>query len=185
MLLVLGEYATSVVTILSVLTVLGQVLALILAALIVFPPHGRLAGWGRRYGMTFLFIIALTAMLGSLYFSEAAGWTPCKLCWFQRIFMYPQALLLGLALLRRDRGILPGVLLLSSIGILFSAWHYGEQVWNALHPPAVPTVCDPSGVSCAAAPFFQFGYVTVPLMAGTAFLLLILGAAFLRRISPR
>ena len=185
MLLTLGEYASSVVKVLSALTIFGQILALVLLILLFFPPRGRFAEWGRRHGMIFLFVVALIATLGSLYFSEAAGWTPCKLCWFQRIFMYPQALLLGLAVLRRDRGVIPGTLLLSAVGIVFSAVHYGEQVRAALQPADALVPCEPGGTSCAATPFFTFGYVTIPLMAGTAFLLLLLGAALLRRLSPR
>ena len=35
------------------------------------------------------FLVALTATVGSLYFSEVARFTPCVLCWYQRIAMYP------------------------------------------------------------------------------------------------
>ena len=47
--------------------------------------------------------VATVATLGSLYFSEEAGYIPCRLCWYQRIFMYPLPILIALAIARRSR----------------------------------------------------------------------------------
>ena len=47
-------------------------------------------------------VVALVATLGSLYLSEVLGYRPCKLCWYQRIAMYPLALMLGIAAFRDD-----------------------------------------------------------------------------------
>src|SRR3989344_7855918 len=55
-----------------------------------------------EYSLVFSFFIALFATSGSLFFSEIAHFTPCKLCWYQRIFMYPQLLLLGIATIKND-----------------------------------------------------------------------------------
>ena len=55
----------------------------------ILKPHARILS----------FIIALTATVGSLFFSEIAKFTPCILCWWQRIFMYPQVILIGLGIL--------------------------------------------------------------------------------------
>src|SRR6266540_43140 len=49
-------------------------------------------------------LVAAVAMTGSLYFSEHAHYVPCRLCWFQRIAMYPLAVILLVAAMRRDRG---------------------------------------------------------------------------------
>ena len=51
------------------------------------------------------FLVAATATAGSLYFSEVADFVPCQLCWFQRIAMYPLAVILLVAAIRRDRGV--------------------------------------------------------------------------------
>ncbi len=170
----LSSFTPQLVTLLAALTVAGQVIAVLLLALLLlrlFRKDGMMEKWILRYGMTFMFIVALTATVGSLFFSEIAGWTPCKLCWIQRIFMYPQALLLGLALYRRDRGIVPYILLLSIVGLYFSGAHYAEQVQAALQPAGDPLQpCDAGGVSCANTNIrFTFGYITIPLMAFTAF----------------
>ncbi|WP_345468041.1 disulfide bond formation protein B [Deinococcus carri] len=61
-------------------------------------------------------VVALIATLGSLWFSEGRQFVPCVLCWFQRIAMYPLALLLGIAALRADLGIRPYALALAACG---------------------------------------------------------------------
>lgn len=52
----------------------------------------------RRYALHLAWLVAIIATGGSLYMSEILLWEPCKLCWVQRIFMYPLVLLLGIAL---------------------------------------------------------------------------------------
>jgi disulfide bond formation protein DsbB len=171
--------APSVVSFLSVLTLLSQVIALVAILLLLFRPTSAPIGFLGRHGLTLMLTVALVATLGSLYFSDVAGWTPCKLCWYQRIFMYPQVILLGVAVWRKDTAVARYVLLLSLIGILIAAEHYREQVMAALYPDAPIEPCDETGTSCARTPFFHFGYITIPLMALTAFTLNALGAAVL------
>ncbi len=115
--------------------------------------------------------VALAATLGSLFYSEIAGFTPCKLCWFERIFMYPQTILLGIALWKKDAKIWMYSLALSVIGAVISFYHYLLQIG------VVPAgSCDAVGksVSCSKVFTMTFGYITIPLMAGTGFVLLIL-----------
>ncbi len=175
------EYTQTIVSALSALTVIGQAIAMVLAVMLMrrsVLSSSSLLQWVSKHGMTLMLITASIATVGSLYFSEVAGWTPCRLCWFQRIFMYPQVVLLALALWKKDKGIAPYILVLSIIGLLIATLHYGEQVSAALFPteidPNVP--CDTSGTSCRSTPFFHFGYITIPMMAWTVFLLNILGS---------
>ncbi len=111
-------------------------------------------------------LIAITAMAGSLFFSEVVGWEPCKLCWFQRIFMYPQAVILLLALIFKERRIWPYTLALSIIGGMISAYHYATSTLSSASSTGVCTVG--GGPSCLVNYFTQYGYVTLPLMALTA-----------------
>ncbi|MEI8230275.1 MAG: disulfide bond formation protein B [Candidatus Peregrinibacteria bacterium] len=166
---------STVIQALSVLTVLGQILiaVLIIGILVrtmILKKVCYLIPLFQKHGLVILFIIATIATCGSLYFSEIAGFPPCKLCWFQRIFMYAQVPLLLLALNKRDRSIAPYILLLSILGIIFSTWHYSEQIYYNIHPEAI-TSCDPTGVSCVNFQILAFGYITIPLMAFTAFLM--------------
>jgi disulfide bond formation protein DsbB len=109
--------------------------------------------------------LALVATLGSLYFSEVAGFVPCRLCWFQRIGMYPLAALLLVAAVRRDaRGAFAYAIALPVVGALVSAYH----VYIELHPEAESGGCK-VGVPCSVKWIEEFGFVTIPVLAITAF----------------
>lgn len=152
---------------LAVLTVAGQ--AALVAGIALLAVRGRSSAIIRllsRHAMAAALIVVLVATIGSLFYSEIARYEPCKLCWFQRILMYPQAILLGLALFIRDSGIAPYVLSLSVIGGAVAAYHYLLQIGLV-----APTSCQAVGyaVSCSQRFFMTFGYITIPLMAFTAF----------------
>lgn len=173
------------VTFFSGLTVIGQLLSVFFLVLLL-AKGSRLTAVRERIGshaLLLMLIVALLATLGSLFFSDIAGWTPCKLCWYQRIFMYPQVVLLAIALWKRDKQIALYILALSLIGMAIATLHYSEQVQLALNPlnPDLSKPCDQTGVSCARTPVFEFGYITIPMMALTAFLLNALGSVFLLR----
>lgn len=175
------DYVDFLVACLSVLTVAGQLIVIGLAALLLTKPASPLLKKISDNGLLLMFIVALLATLGSLYFSEIALWTPCKKCWLQRIFMYPQVLMTGLALWKRDGNIAPYILVLSIVGLIIAGVHYEEQVSAALFPPPTEVPCDETGVSCASTPFFHFGYITIPMMAFTAFALNIAGSVVMMR----
>ncbi|MBC5636640.1 disulfide oxidoreductase [Ornithinibacillus hominis] len=111
--------------------------------------------------------ISVIATLGSLFFSEILGYEPCKLCWYQRILMYPLVIIYGTALFKKDLSIaLPG-LILSGIGMCVSTYHYLIQ--------KLPTL--EAGGACGIVPCnFEYvnylGFITIPFMAGTAFILI-------------
>lgn len=111
-------------------------------------------------------VVAWVATLGSLYFSEVRHFVPCELCWFQRILMYPLALLIPLALLRRDNHLPLYTLVFSGLGIGVSSYHYLIQktTWFA-----GAGTCD-AGVPCSVAYINWFGFVTIPFLALIAFL---------------
>ena len=109
-------------------------------------------------------LIATVATAGSLYFSEVAHFTPCELCWYQRIAMYPLAIiLLGVAISRR-RDLLPILLPLPLIGFAIAVWHHYEEQ----HPARFANSCQ-IGVPCTTKWINEFGFVTIPVLSGTAF----------------
>lgn len=130
------------------------------------------------YGLYFAWIVSLVATGGSLYFSEVLGFIPCTLCWYQRILMYPQVILLGIATYRNDRKISSYVLPLSVIGGCISLWHYLEQ--------KVPGFADivpcRVGVPCAQTHIDWFGFITIPFMALVAFILIIVFVLFAKKV---
>jgi len=118
--------------------------------------------------MLLIWIQALLAVAGSLYFSEIKGYVPCELCWIQRIFMYPLVIIYGVALLKRDIKIaLPG-LILSGIGMLISAYHYLIQKW-----PALQQAGDTCGIIPCNTEYINYlGFITIPFLAGVAFIVI-------------
>lgn len=118
---------------------------------------------------TFIFaawLIAAFSSLSSLFFSEVMELIPCVLCWYQRIFMFPLAIILLMALFPLDTRIVKYAQPLTVIGMLFAAYHvllfYGVIPEN-LQP------CD-KGISCADASMELFGFLPIPILALVAFL---------------
>ncbi|MCB9137147.1 MAG: disulfide bond formation protein B [Caldilineaceae bacterium] len=121
-----------------------------------------------RYGLYGALSTASTAMFGSLYFSEVAGYVPCVYCWYQRILMYPLVAILTVGLLRRDKGLAAYVLPFSLLGIGVSTYHYLLQKTQLFDSSAVCQV----GVPCTSIWINWFGFVTIPFLALTAFLII-------------
>jgi disulfide bond formation protein DsbB len=158
--------------ILSILVLVSQtffVLGLIYLVIFYKKKNDKILEFFKTNGLLLAFIISLVATCGSLFFSETAKYPPCELCWFQRIFIYPQVIILGLAVYKKDLKIIPYSLALSIIGLLISAYHNYIYYLSAITPI---TSCKP-GVSCTTKYFATFGYITIPMMAFTGFILII------------
>jgi disulfide bond formation protein DsbB len=122
---------------------------------------------------------AWTALVGSLYFSEWRGFTPCALCWYQRILMYPLAPILLVSILRRDQGVWTYVLPLSLLGAATSTYHILIERGIVETSNACRV-----GVSCRVLYINAFGFITIPTLALTAFLIIGLTMLAARRGVP-
>ncbi|HJP71151.1 MAG TPA: disulfide oxidoreductase [Candidatus Limnocylindria bacterium] len=129
---------------------------------------GRLATAIGPLALWLAFVVALTATSGSLYFSEVAHFTPCALCWYQRIAMYPMVVILGIAALRDDRGVARYAVPLAAIGAFISAWHIGVE-----RIPGLPSGACSLDVPCSLIYVEVVGFVTIPTMALAGFLSII------------
>lgn len=114
------------------------------------------------------FAVATVATAGSLYFSQVAHFIPCKLCWYQRACMYPLVPLLGYGALRRDLRIRPVSVVLAAIGAAVASYH----VLLERFPSLETDVCDPAN-PCTLIWVKRFGYLTIPAMALSGFLLIL------------
>ncbi len=170
----------------SFLTVIIDIFAIVLFFILITPLRrsgwtGRFASWFGNNAIMLGFLVAFIATAGSLFYENIAGFAPCLLCWWQRIFLYPQTLLLFVALVWRGRDsaaaagarLLARVnsIVLSAIGIAISIYQTLLQA-GAIGNDLLP--CDASGVSCQHVYFINYGYVTIPAMALTAFALIML-----------
>ena len=119
-----------------------------------------------RYGLYLGWLVALVATGGSLYASEVVGFVPCELCWFQRIFMYPLVIVLGIASFRNERQLAIYVLPMTIVGGLIALFHYLEQKVPGF---AASAVCRGGGVPCDAEYINWLGFITIPFLALVAF----------------
>lgn len=129
------------------------------------------------FGPVAALAVAWVAMLGSLYFSEVRGFVPCELCWYQRILMYPLALILLVGVLRQDASLPLYVLPFSVLGMGVSTYHYLIQlgVFGQANACTVGAPCNLRYVEYG-------GFVTIPFMALTAFVLITVGMVGVWRV---
>jgi disulfide bond formation protein DsbB len=117
----------------------------------------------------FVWIVSLVATSGSLFFSEVMKLPPCVLCWYQRIAMYPIAVLLPIAILKGQTHIVRSYILpLVLIGLVISAYHnllYYELIRESIVP------CS-EGISCTSRQIEWLGFITIPLLSLVSFLLI-------------
>jgi len=123
-------------------------------------------------------LVAGASTLGALFFGEVMHLPTCVLCWYQRIFMFPLALILPIGLFPFDRKVLRYALPLAGIGFLTAVFHM------LLIAGLIPENIKPctQGVPCSETVVEWFGFVTIPLLSVLAFLaiLLLLITAYFR-----
>ena len=117
-------------------------------------PNAVMAAW----------VVSIVATSGSLYFSEGAGFVPCELCWYQRVAMYPLVVVLGVAAFRNSSLVRWYAVPLAGVGALVAIYHYALQ-----RVPALDTgTCAPEA-PCTQTWLNEFGFISIPSMALTAF----------------
>ena len=138
------------------------------AALIVFRlirGRGAAASLLRDKAIWLAWLVAFVATVGSLVYSEVIHFEPCRLCWFQRVAMYPLAIVLLIGAIRKERQVKYYALPLALIGLAISIYHYLIQTFPTLEGGA----CDPTN-PCSAKYVDIFGFISIPFMAGSGFI---------------
>jgi disulfide bond formation protein DsbB len=157
-------------TILALLTIGAQFGLLALAVGVALDRHGPFIRAVTDHSIALAWLVAVAGTGLSLFYSDIKGFEPCTLCWVQRIFLYPQVILLGLALWKGDHQVGAYSLGLSVPGALVAGYHYyGQMVDSGV------LSCRPGDTisPCAQRFVLEFGYVTIPMMSLTAFVALI------------
>ena len=124
----------------------------------------------RRFAGEIVVLLTIGSMLGSLYISEIGNLIPCRYCWIQRIAMYPLALILSIAWLTRDKRVRKYAVPLSVGGLGFSSWHYLLHLFPSLEESTACNLLNP----CTIKYIWKFGFVSIPNMAASVFLLVTL-----------
>ncbi|HEY3669840.1 MAG TPA: disulfide oxidoreductase [Acidimicrobiia bacterium] len=167
------DVATNFFLVLTIVADAVVAVAVLCAIAALVSPRARapVVSWARAVApqsVVFAWIVATVTTVGSLYYSEHAGFVPCELCWYQRIVMYPLVIVLGVAVLRRDRAVWMTALVFVVIGTPLSLYH-----WLVERVPAFEESSSCSATTPCSAPWFEkLGFVTLAWMAMSAFLLI-------------
>ncbi len=153
---------STIVALLS-LVALAAAIGLVVYRLVKGPEAAGLLG-GKAIWLAW--IVALVCTVGSLIYSEIAHLEPCRLCWFQRIAMYPMAIVLLVGAIRREFQVKYYALPLALIGLGVSVYHYLMQVFPSLEGGSC------GAVSCSARLVEIFGFISIPFMAGSGFIVI-------------
>jgi len=154
-------------------TLLLQIVTVVL--LVVFVMRKRVASFAQvsdtvgSWGLWAGFAVALGSTVVTVYYSDVLGFEPCYWCYWQRIFLFPQVILLGMAAWKKASYMADYSIILSFAGTLVALYHHAMQML-----PGSGLPCPATGVSCAQRIFFEFNYITFPLMAFSVFAFLII-----------
>ncbi len=130
-------------------------------------------------------LISTAALSGSLFMSEIMGLKPCVLCWWQRIFIYPLAVLFMVGLFPQnknadekiDRAVVRYTLPLAVIGLGFAIYHY--LVYSGVIPESLQPCSEE--LSCAKVDLELMGFITIPLLSIFAYSAIIVLLLILRK----
>lgn len=153
---------------LNTLLAIGSLVLLVFLILLIVSwlTENPIAGWVARHSSVILRVIFGGAVVGSLIYQYYFGYEPCLLCWYQRLAIFPVAILLFTDNVRKSALLQRQILALSGAGFLIALFHNYITVF----PSSGIDVCGTSGVSCLNLYVNQFGFVTIPLMSAITLL---------------
>jgi disulfide bond formation protein DsbB len=178
------EAFSSFFALLALLCLLGAAAVLVMALVArgrELPPSvASLWSDVRRAALPLAWVIATVTTVGSLYYSKVQGYPPCELCWYQRIAIYPFSVILGIAAWRRDGGIRIYAVPVLAIGAVIAAYN----AWIQAYPPEAGSSFCTADLPCTTRYVWEFGFVSLPFMALSAcvFMIVLLAVA---RPTPR
>jgi disulfide bond formation protein DsbB len=153
-------------TLLSNIIFVGVLLAIILHS----GTRAKAYAFVHKYILELLFWGVMSAVVGSLVYSNIIGFPPCDLCWYQRVFMYPQAVILFVAMRRKDKSVIDYLVPLSVIGAIMALYQSFIQ-WGFSFGSILS--CTAVGSACAKVYVKEFSYITIPFMSFSVFMYII------------
>lgn len=149
---------------------LGGVVMFLLGAILFFDQKREraLRGLVQKYGLLVAFFVSGGGTVMALVYSDVLGFEPCGLCWLARICLFPQTLLLLTAIFVKDAAFARYGMTLSVAGIIITLYHHYVQMGGAEF-----VRCPSAGsADCAQRILFEFGFMTLPLIATATFVFL-------------
>jgi disulfide bond formation protein DsbB len=170
-----SDFGTLLTQIFALGTLVGNAILIgWLLAYACIPQFRNLFPFLNRYGLVIVFFIALFSSVGSLVYSNILGLSVCPLCWLQRICMYPIPFVAAYIFYTQNRTGLGIIRMLAFIGATVSFFHWGLQMLQMYAELDVPCSLVWLTPACSNVYVLEFGYITLPAMAMTAFLLILL-----------
>lgn len=172
----MNNYLDLINKILSLGTIFLQFIILFIAVNFIFfkKKNNPFLLFFKKYTFILGFLSALGAFVLSLFYSEIVGYPPCELCWIQRIFLYPQLILFGMELYKKDKSIVDFSLVFAFIGSIVSIYHiYVENGGQLGLSCASINGAVSNEISCSIRYIYEFGYITMPIMALTLSLFIV------------
>lgn len=160
----------AILALVAIASVVGAV-GLRLVAVVSSSARRRWDGLARAVGpnaYAMAWFVAFLATAGSLYFSEVAGFEPCRLCWYQRIAMYPLVIVLAIAAARRERAGTYYAAAIALIGAVVALYHVTLEWFPTLDSGACSAT-----TPCTLIWFRMFGFISLPTLALSAFALIL------------
>ncbi len=157
--------------ILGISAIILQILCVFALTLLIFgPKQNKFLHFIKDNFLLLGFVMSLLATGFSLFYSNVLHYAPCYLCWWQRIFIFPQVVLFGMAYFKNDTKIARYSFPLLFIGTLFSLYQNFIYYFGESSAP-----CDASGVSCTQRLVSEIGgYISIPMLCLTSFAVLII-----------
>jgi disulfide bond formation protein DsbB len=171
------DYISIINKILSLGTIGLQIIIIIILVNFLFyrSRNNKILILIKKYTFHLGFLVSLMAVSLSLFYSEIVGYPACELCWIQRIFLYPQLILFGIELYKKEHSIIDFSIIFAILGSLTSIYHIYVEAGGSLGLTCASI--DPRStneISCAVRYIYEFGYITMPIMALTISLFIIL-----------
>jgi len=150
-------------------TIVLQIISVFTLFLLFFvSKENRYLSFIKKNFIILAFFLSFFSVLFSLFYSEILNYAPCFHCWIQRIFLFPQMFLFGIAWFRKDKNVFWYSIFLLLVGMLDALYLNYIYYFN---PNSAP--CDASGVSCVKRLVSEFGgYISIPMFSFTIFFVL-------------
>lgn len=146
---------------------------LILVLLIKNDLARNIGAWLGKHAIALSFFVSAGAVLWSLFYSNILGFSPCVLCWWQRVFLYPISLITAIGLYKKDEGVMKYVVVLATLSGIIALYQAYANFGGASILP-----CTAQGGECSRIYVMAFGYITIPVMSLTVSLYLIILSRF-------
>jgi disulfide bond formation protein DsbB len=159
--------------IIGFLTLLSNIIFIVVLIVIVLHSGSRYKFYHfvHKYILQLLFWGILAAVVGSLVYSNIVGYPPCDLCWLQRICIYPQLIIVFMAMRRGDKTVIDYLMPLSVIGAVVALYQSFIQWGYSFGNTAIG--CLNLGGECAKVYVKVYSYITIPFMSFTVFVFII------------